>query len=119
MEDELIETTRFRNIKYSEEELKDVYDFVYNYIKNHPDKEIITYFESVICHKIDRLCYCIPNFILSVDIFKLVKDTFVKIIELKEDKTIKERISKIVNEIYLRFKYLIEWCILYYEETYQ
>ena len=113
--DEINEIKNFRNIKYFEEELLDVYKFVSEFIKNHNEKEIITYYESVICHKIDRLCFGIPNFILSVEIFKMIKDIFLKIISIKQNKEIKNIQNNIIDEMYLIFKYLMEWCILYYE----
>ena len=83
---------------------------------NHTEKEKRIYYESIISHKIDRLCFGIPNFILSVNIFKMIKEIFLKLIDLKENKQIKNEV--IINEMYLRFKYLMEWCILYHEETY-
>ena len=118
MEEENIDIKNFRSIKYFEEELLDVYNFIFDFYKDHTEKEISTYYESIIIHKIDRLCYGIPNFILSVGVFKMVKEIFLKLIELKENKSMKNEEENRINEMYFRFKYLIEWCILYYEETY-
>ena len=119
----IIDVSKFRNIKYFEEELLDVYSFISDFMKNHSEKENKTCYESIISHKIDRLCYGIPNFILSVDVFKMVKDIFLKIIEIKEKEKENKKITKneqniFINEMYMRFKYLLEWCILYYEESY-
>ena len=115
--EEIYDIQKFRNIKNFKEELLDVFSYVSEFLKNHTEKENIIYFQSVISHKIDRLCYGIPNFILSVDSFKIINDIFLNVIQLKEDKNIKNERKNIVNEIYQKFKYLMEWCILYYEET--
>ena len=116
--DEINEIKNFRSIKYFEEELLDIYNYISEFIKAHNEKEINTYYESVICHKIDRLCFGIPNFILSDEIFKMIKDIFLKLINIKQDKDVKNVQKNIINEMYLKFKYLLEWCILYFEETY-
>ncbi len=115
---EVIDVNSFKNTKYFEQELNDVYNYVSDFIKNHLDKENIIYYESVICYKVDRLCAGIPNFILSIEIFKMIKEIFTKLIELKNDTSVKDEVKKIINEMYYRFKYLMEWAILYYEETY-
>ena len=116
--EENIDIKNFINIKYFEEELKDVYNFIEDFINNHTEKEISSYYESVIIHKVDRLCFGIPNFILSVGVFQMVKEIFKKIIQLKENKSKKSEKQNRINEMYLKFKYLMEWCIFYYEETY-
>ncbi len=116
--EEIVSINNFRSIKYFEEELLDIYIYVSDFMKNHNEKEIITCYESIMSHKIDRLCFGIPNFILSVDIFKMVKEIYLKLIDLKEKKQIKNEEEKIITEMYFRFKYLMEWCIFYYEETY-
>ncbi len=118
MEEVVVDIKNFKSIKYFEEELYDVYRYVSDFMKNHTEKEKIIYYESIISHKIDRLCFGIPNFILSVTSFKIIKDIFSQLIELKENNQVKNELQNIINEMYLRFKYLLEWCILYYEETY-
>ena len=116
MEEVVINIKDFRSIKYFEEELKDIYEYISDFMMKHTEKEKRIYYESIISHKIDRLCFGIPNFILSVNIFKMVKEIFLKLIDLRENKQIKNEV--IINEMYFRFKYLMEWCLLYYEETY-
>ena len=116
--EECVEIQNFRKIKYFEEELIDVFNYVSKYINAHTEKEIKNYYDSIICHKIDRLCLRIPNFIINSETFKMIKEIFLKIIELKEDPEKKNEQNDIINEMYFRFKYLLEWCILYYEETY-
>ena len=116
--EECVNINNFRNIKYFEEELIDVFNYVSKFIKEHTEKEIKIYYNSIICHKIDRLCFGIPNFLISSEIFKMIKEIFLKIIELKEDPKKKDEQNEMINEMYFRFKYLLEWCILYYEETY-
>ena len=116
---EEVDIKSFRNTKYSVQELNDVYNYISDFIKNHSDKENNVYYESVICHKVDRLCLGIPNFILSEEVFKLIKDIFIMIIELKKDISIKdEQLKKYINEMYDKFKYLMEWSILFFEETF-
>ena len=110
---EEVDIKSFRNTKYSVQELNDVYNYISDFIKNHSDKENNVYYESVICHKVDRLCLGIPNFILSDEVFKLIKEIFTMIIKLKEDTSIKdEQLKKYINEMYDKFKYLMEWSIL-------
>ena len=116
--EETVELKNLRNIKNFEEELKDVYYFLADFWKEHLAKEVEIYYSSVIVHKIDRLCHGIPNFVLSPGIFQMVKNIFFKCIELKNT-SLKNDVSKRIDDIYSRFKYLLEWCILYYEETYK
>ena len=116
--EEVVEIKNFRNIKNFKEELLDVFNYVSEFLKNHTEKENSVYYESIISHKIDRLCFGIPNFILSVDSFKIINDIFLYVIQLKEDKNLKNYQRNIINEIYQKFKYLMEWCLLYYEETF-
>ena len=82
------------------------------------EKKKEVYYNSIIRHKVDRVCYIIPNFVLSPKIFELVKEIFLKLVEIKEKKNPINEEAKRINEMYGRFKYLIEWCLLYYEETY-
>ena len=116
---EEIDIKSFRNAHYSEQELIDIFNYISDFIVNHSDKENNAYYESVICHKVDRLCLNIPNFLLSEEIFKLIKEIFTQLIKLKEDNSFKnEQLKKYINEMYNRFKYLMEWSILYFEETF-
>ena len=117
--EKIVDINSFRNIKYFEEELSDVFNYLSTFIKDHSENENTVYYESVICHKIDRLCYGIPNFVISINIMKMIKDIYSKIIKIKGDNSIKNMKKNIIDEIYFRFKYLIEWVIFYYEETFQ
>ena len=118
MELEIISLDNFRQIKNTKEELIDILSYLNDFIINSTERQKSVYYESVIRHKVDRICYYIPNFILSPDIFELVVKIFNKIVEIKEKKNPKNEELKRINEMYGRFKYLIEWCLLYYEETY-
>ena len=117
--EKIVDIKSFRNIKYFEEELSDVFNYLSNFIKSHSEKENTIFYESIICHKIDRLCFGIPNFLLSFDVMKMVKEIYSKIIEIKKDNSIKNMKKTIIDEIYDRFKYLIEWTLFYYEETFE
>ena len=118
MDIEIIPLEKFRQIKNTKEELIDILSFLTDFIIDATEKQKSVYYESVIRHKIDRVGYYIPNFILSADIFELVEKIFTKLVEIKEKKKKKNEELKRINEMYSRFKYLIEWCLLYYEETY-
>ena len=118
MELEEIEIENLRQIKYIKEELLDILSFLNDFIEKNSEKQKAVYYESIIRHKIDRVCNGIPNFILSPEVFKLVKEIFMKAINLKEKKNQTNEAGKRINEIYGRFKYLIEWCLIYYEETF-
>ena len=118
MDIEIIPIEKFRQIKNTKEELIDILSFLTDFIIDATEKQKSVYYESVIRHKVDRVCYYIPNFILSADIFELVEKIFTKLVEIKEMKNPKNEELKRINEMYSRFKYLIEWCLLYYEETY-
>ena len=113
-----IKFDKFRQIKYFKEELIDILSFLTDFIQNNTEKQKSVYYESIIRHKVDRVCYGIPNFVLSPEIFKLVEEIFTKLVEIKEKKNPINEEAKRINEMYGRFKYLIEWCLLYYEETY-
>ena len=108
----------FRQIKNTKEELKDILSFLTDFIDNNTEKRKDVYYSSIICYKVDRVCYNIPNFLLSPEVFNLVKEIFLKLVEIKERKNPINAEAKRINEMYGRFKYLIEWCMLYYEETY-
>ena len=118
MDYEIIPLEKFRQLKYIKEELIDILSFITDFINNSTEKQKSVFYESVIRHKVDRVCYYIPNFILSSDVFELVEKIFMKLIDIKEKKIAKNEELKRINEMYGRFKYLIEWCLLYYEETY-
>ena len=118
MEEESINIERFRKIKNIKEELIDILSFLTDFFDSNTEKQKDVYYSSVIRHKIDRVCYNIPNFVLSPEIFKLVEEIFLKLVEIKEKKNPINEEAKRINEMYGRFKYLIEWCLFYYEETY-
>ena len=118
MDLEEIEIENLRQIKYFKEELLDILSFLTDFIEKSTEKQKAVYYESIIRDKIDRVCNGIPNFILSPEIFKLVEEIYSTIINIKEKKNPINEEGKRINEIYGRFKYLIEWCLLYYEETF-
>ena len=118
MDLEEIEIENLRQIKYFKEELLDILSFLTDFIEKSPEKQKAVYYESIIRDKIDRVCNGIPNFILSPEVFKLVEEIYLKVINIKEKKNLLNEEGKRINEIYGRFKYLIEWCLLYYEETF-
>ena len=118
MDLEEIEIENLRQIKYFKEELLDILSFLTDFIEKSTEKQKAVYYESIIRDKIDRVCNGIPNFILSPDVFKLVEEIYSTIINIKEKKNPINEEGKRINEIYGRFKYLIEWCLLYYEETF-
>ena len=113
-----IDLENFRQIKNVKEELIDILSFLTDFIDNNTEKRKEAYYSSIICYKVDRVCYNIPNFLLSPEVFELVEKIFLKLVEIKERKNPINAEAKRINEMYGRFKYLIEWCILYYEETY-
>ena len=113
-----IEIENLRQIKYFKEELLDILSFLTDFIEKSTEKQKAVYYESIIRDKIDRVCNGIPNFILSPEVFKLVEEIYSTIINIKEKKNPINEEGKRINEIYGRFKYLIEWCLLYYEETF-
>ena len=118
MDLEEIEIENLRQIKYFKEELLDILSFLTDFIEKSTEKQKAVYYESIIRDKIDRVCNGIPNFILSPDVFKLVEEIYSTIINIKEKKNPINEEGKRINEIYGKFKYLIEWCLLYYEETF-
>ena len=118
MDLEEIEIENLRQIKYFKEELLDILSFLTDFIEKSTEKQKAVYYESIIRDKIDRVCNGIPNFILSPEVFKLVEEIYSTIINIKEKKNPINEEGKRINEIYGRFKYLIEWCLLYYEETF-
>ena len=118
MDLEEIEIENLRQIKYFKEELLDILSFLTDFIEKSTEKQKAIYYESIIRDKIDRVCNGIPNFILSPEVFKLVEEIYSTIINIKEKKNPINEEGKRINEIYGRFKYLIEWCLLYYEETF-
>ena len=124
MKNENIDINSMKNLKYSEEELKDVNKFIDEYIPNHSSKDTITNYETVISPKIDRLCMNIPNFVINSAVFDLVYKIFKKLIDKKDDKKNEIRWSEdkqpinLYQDMFLRFKYLLEWCMFYYEVTY-
>ena len=118
MDLEEIEIENLRQIKYFKEELLDILSFLTDFIEKSTEKQKSVYYESIIQHKVDRVCNGIPNFILSPEVFKLIEEIYLKIINIKENKNLINEEGRRINEIYGRFKYLIEWCLLYYEETF-
>ena len=118
MDLEEIEIENLRQIKYFKEELLDILSFLTDFIEKSTEKQKAVYYESIIRDKIDRVCNGIPNFILSPEVFKLVEEIYSTIINIKEKKNPINEEGKRINEIYGKFKYLIEWCLLYYEETF-
>ena len=118
MDLEEIEIENLRQIKYFKEELLDILSFLTDFIEKSTEKQKAVYYESIIRHKIDRVCNGIPNFILSPEVFKLIEEIYLKIINIKENKNLINEEGRRINQIYGRFKYLIEWCLLYYEETF-
>ena len=118
MDLEEIEIENLRQIKYFKEELLDILSFLTDFIEKSTEKQKAVYYESIIQHKVDRVCNGIPNFILSPEVFELIEEIYLKIINIKENKNLVNGEGKRINEIYGRFKYLIEWCLLYYEETF-
>ena len=124
MKNENIDINSMKNLKYSEEELKDVSKFIDEYIPNHSTKDTITNYETVISPKIDRLCMNIPNFVINSAIFDLVYKIFQKLIDKKDDKKYEIKESEntqpinLYQDMFMRFKYLLEWCMFYYEQTY-
>ena len=118
MDLEEIEIENLRQIKYFKEELLDILSFLTDFIEKSTEKQKAVYYESIIQHKVDRVCNGIPNFILSPEVFKLIEEIYLKIINIKENKNLINEEGRRINEIYGRFKYLIEWCLLYYEETF-
>ena len=119
MDSEIVHIENFRKIKNLKEELIDILSFLNDFIVKNTEPKKAAYYESVIRYKVDRVCYIIPNFVLSPKIFELVKEIFLKLIEIKEKKNPINEDAKRINEMYGRFKYLLEWCLFYYEETYQ
>ena len=118
MDLEEIEIENLRQIKYFKEELLDILSFLTDFIEKSTEKQKAVYYESIIQHKVDRVCKGIPNFILSPEVFKLIEEIYLKIINIKENKNLINEEGRRINQIYGRFKYLIEWCLLYYEETF-
>ena len=118
MDLEEIEIENLRQIKYFKEELLDILSFLTDFIEKSTEKQKAVYYESIIQHKVDRVCNGIPNFILSPEVFKLIEEIYLKIINIKENKNLINEEARRINQIYGRFKYLIEWCLLYYEETF-
>ena len=118
MDLEEIEIENLRQIKYFKEELLDILSFLTDFIEKSTEKQKAAYYESIIQHKVDRVCNGIPNFILSPEVFKLIEEIYLKIINIKENKNLINEEGRRINQIYGRFKYLIEWCLLYYEETF-
>ena len=118
MDLEEIEIENLRQIKYFKEELLDILSFLTDFIEKSTEKQKAVYYESIIQHKVDRVCNGIPNFILSPEVFKLIEEIYLKIINIKEKKNLINEEDRRINQIYGRFKYLIEWCLLYYEETF-
>ena len=118
MDLEEIEIENLRQIKYFKEELLDILSFLTDFIEKSTEKQKAVYYESIIQHKVDRVCNGIPNFILSPEVFKLIEEIYLKIINIKENKNLINEEGRRINQIYWRFKYLIEWCLLYYEETF-
>ena len=118
MEQEEIPMENFRQIKYAKEELIDILSFLTDFINNNSEKQKNVYYNSIIRHKVDRVCYNIPNFVLSPELFQLIYEIFLKLVDIKEKKNTTKEESERINEMYGRFKYLIEWCLVYYEETY-
>ena len=118
MDLEEIEIENLRQIKYFKEELLDILSFLTDFIEKSTEKQKAVYYESIIQHKVDRVCNGIPNFILSPELFKLIQEIYLKIINIKENKNLINEEGRRINQIYGRFKYLIEWCLLYYEETF-
>ena len=118
MDLEEIEIENLRQIKYFKEELLDILSFLTDFIEKSPEKKKAVYYESIIRPKVDRVCNGIPNFILSPEVFKLIEEIYLKIINIKENKNLINEEGRRINQIYGRFKYLIEWCLLYYEETF-
>ena len=118
MDLEEIEIENLRQIKYFKEELLDILSFLTDFIEKSTEKQKAVYYESIIQHKVDRVCNGIPNFILSPEVFELIEEIYLKIINIKENKNLINEEGRRINEIYGRLKYLIEWCLLYYEETF-
>ena len=118
MDSEIVHIENFRKIKYLKEELIDILSFLNDFIVKNTEPKKAAYYESVIRYKVDRVCYDLPNIPLSPEVFKLVEEIFTKIVEIKEKKNPMYGDLKRINEMYGRFKYLIEWCLLYYEETF-
>ena len=118
MDLEEIEIENLRQIKYFKEELLDILSFLTDFIEKSTEKQKAAYYESIIQHKVDRVCNGIPNFILSPEVFELIEEIYLKIINIKENKNLINEEGRRINQIYGRFKYLIEWCLLYYEETF-
>ena len=118
MDLEEIEIENLRQIKYFKEELLDILSFLTDFIEKSTEKQKSVYYESIIQHKVDRVCNGIPNFILSPEVFELIEEIYLKIINIKENKNLINEEGRRINQIYGRFKYLIEWCLLYYEETF-
>ncbi len=118
MDLEEIEIENLRQIKYFKEELLDILSFLTDFIEKSTEKQKAVYYESIIQHKVDRVCNGIPNFILSPEVFELIEEIYLKIINIKENKNLINEEGRRINQIYGRFKYLIEWCLLYYEETF-
>ena len=118
MDLEEIEIENLRQIKYFKEELLDILSFLTDFNEKSTEKQKAVYYESIIQHKVDRVCNGIPNFILSPEVFKLIEEIYLKIINIKENKNLINEEGRRINQIYGRFKYLIEWCLLYYEETF-
>ena len=118
MDLEEIEIENLRQIKYFKEELLDILSFLTDFIEKSTEKQKAVYYESIIQHKVDRVCNGIPNFILSPEVFKLIEEIYLKVINIKENKNLINEEGRRINQIYGRFKYLIEWCLLYYEETF-
>ena len=118
MDSEIVHIENFRKIKNLKEELIDILSFLNDFIVKNTEPKKAAYYESVIRYKVDRVCYDLPNIPLSPEVFKLVEEIFTKLVEIKEKKNPMYGDLKRINEMYGRFKYLIEWCLLYYEETY-
>ena len=68
-----IDLENFRQIKNVKEELIDILSFLTDFIDSNTEKKKEVYYNSIIRHKVDRVCYIIPNFVLSPKIFELVK----------------------------------------------